>query len=97
MDSFLLLYLHFTMRLINFHNQIAKETDPPFTAREHLHRVLCEIFRVSTELGYITINPTFHTFKYKKSRSQACSHKTKIGGTIYGNHGRIETIQKFED
>lgn len=60
--------------LEKFHRQIAEETNLIFTSREHLHRVLCEIFRVATELGYITINPTFRTFKYEKK--QAGKHET---------------------
>lgn len=54
--------------LEEFHKQIAEETDLPFTAREHLHRALCELFRIATELGYITINPTFRTFRYEKKQ-----------------------------
>lgn len=54
--------------LVDFHEQIAEETNLNFTAREHLHRVICEMFRVATELGYITINPSFRTFKYEKKQ-----------------------------
>lgn len=54
--------------LENFHKQIQEETELPFTAREHLHRVLCEIFKLATELGYITINPIFRTFRYEKKQ-----------------------------
>lgn len=54
--------------LIDFHRQMAEEASLKFTAREHLHRVICEIFRVATELGYITINPSFRTFKYEKKQ-----------------------------
>ncbi|MEG1369257.1 MAG: hypothetical protein RSC74_09205, partial [Hydrogenoanaerobacterium sp.] len=58
-----------TPQMLNrFHRQIAEETSLSFTAREHLHRVICEIFRVATELGYITINPSFRTFKYEKKQ-----------------------------
>ena len=60
--------------LEGFHRRIAEKTNLTFTAREHLHRVLCEIFRVSTELGYITINPTFRTFRYEKK--QVGKHET---------------------
>ena len=54
--------------LEEFHRQIAEENSMKFTAREHLHRVLCEMFKVATELGYITVNPTFRTFRYEKKQ-----------------------------
>lgn len=60
--------------LEEFHKQIAEETSLTFTAREHLHRVLCETFKLATELGYITTSPTFRTFKYEKK--QAGKHET---------------------
>lgn len=60
--------------LEGFHRRIAEKTNLTFTAREHLHRVLCEIFRVATELGYITINPSFRTFRYEKK--QVGKHET---------------------
>lgn len=60
--------------LEDFHKQIAEETILTFTAREHLHRVLCKTFELATELGYITTNPTFRTFKYEKK--QVGKHET---------------------
>ncbi len=52
--------------LEKFHRQIQVETKLSFSAREHLHRVICEIFKTAVSLGYLSINPAFRTFRYEK-------------------------------
>ncbi len=52
--------------LIEFHQNIQRENDLSFTAKEHLRWVLCAVFKVVMVHKFMVINPAFRTFRHEK-------------------------------